>query len=58
MARKRLHEFLQGGYHVKFRHRNLALVIQESLFSEVRQFMGDTLQYDDMTLMILVREPQ
>jgi serine phosphatase RsbU (regulator of sigma subunit) len=34
------------------------MVIQEALLSEVQQFMGDTLQYDDMTLMILVREPQ
>jgi serine phosphatase RsbU (regulator of sigma subunit)/DNA-binding NarL/FixJ family response regulator len=57
-GRKRLHEFLLTTVPRQVGHRNLALVIQDSLFSEVRQFMGETLQYDDMTLMILVREPE
>ena len=55
---QRLHEFLQRAVPRRVSHRNLALVIQESLFTEVRQFMGETLQYDDMALMILVREPK
>lgn len=53
----RLHEFLMSSVPSRVSHRNLAMVIQESLFSETRRFMGKTLQYDDMTLMILVREP-
>jgi serine phosphatase RsbU (regulator of sigma subunit)/DNA-binding NarL/FixJ family response regulator len=55
---KRLHDFLHGTVPRQVTHRNLSMVIQEALLSEVQQFMGDTLQYDDMTLMILVREPQ
>jgi sigma-B regulation protein RsbU (phosphoserine phosphatase) len=55
---KRLHEFLQKTVPLRVAHRNLAMVVQESLVSEVRQFMGETLQYDDMALMILIREPQ
>ena len=54
---RRLHNFLREAIPRQVSHRNLALVIQDSLFSEVRSFMGETLQYDDMTLMILVREP-
>ena len=53
----RLHQFLLETIPHQVSHRNLALVIQDSLFSEVRRFMGETLPYDDMTLMILVREP-
>jgi len=55
---QRLHEFLQRAVPRRVSHRNLAMVIKESLFSEVRQFMGETLQYDDMALIVLVREPQ
>ena len=55
---KRLREYLQRAVPSRVAHRNLAMVIQESLFSEVRQFMGETLQYDDMALIVLVREPQ
>jgi sigma-B regulation protein RsbU (phosphoserine phosphatase) len=53
----RLHGFLREAVPHQISHRNLVFVIQESLFSEVRSFMGETLQYDDMTLMILAREP-
>jgi serine phosphatase RsbU (regulator of sigma subunit)/DNA-binding NarL/FixJ family response regulator len=55
---KRLHQFLHRTVPRQVTHRNLVLVIQDALLSEVQQFMGDTLQYDDMTLMILMREPQ
>jgi sigma-B regulation protein RsbU (phosphoserine phosphatase) len=55
---KRLHQFLHKIVPPKVNHRNLSLVVQEALLSEIKQFMGETLQYDDMTLMILIREPQ
>ncbi len=54
---KRLHQYLLETVPQQVQHRNMVLVIQDALFSEVRQFMGGTLQYDDMTLMILAREP-
>jgi len=54
---KRLHDFLRETVPHQTTHRNLALVIQEALFSEVLSFMGETLPYDDMTLMVVVREP-
>jgi serine phosphatase RsbU (regulator of sigma subunit)/DNA-binding NarL/FixJ family response regulator len=53
---ERLHQFVQSTVPRRVSHRNLALVLQDSLLSEVREFMGDTQQYDDMTLMVLVRE--
>ena len=56
-GRERLHNFLRQTIPDQVSHRNLALVIQDALFSEVQSFTGETLQYDDMTLMILVREP-
>jgi serine phosphatase RsbU (regulator of sigma subunit)/DNA-binding NarL/FixJ family response regulator len=55
---KRLHQFLLEIVPPQVSHRNLASVIQNALFSKVQQFMGDNLQYDDMTLMVLIREPQ
>jgi serine phosphatase RsbU (regulator of sigma subunit)/DNA-binding NarL/FixJ family response regulator len=55
---ERLRKFLLEIVPQQISHRNQALVIQDALFSEVQQFMGDTPQYDDMTLMILIREPQ
>ncbi len=56
-GRERLHEFLQTRIPRQVTHRNAALNIQESLLAEMRQFMGNGLPYDDMTLMVLVREP-
>ncbi|NIV36852.1 MAG: hypothetical protein GWN58_47690, partial [Anaerolineae bacterium] len=53
----RLHQFLREIVPQQVSHQNLALVVQDALFSEVQQFMGETLQYDDMTLMVLIREP-
>ena len=57
-SRERLHKFLQTSVTRQVAHRNVALTIQETLLAEMRQFMGDSLPYDDMTLMVLVREPQ
>jgi serine phosphatase RsbU (regulator of sigma subunit) len=34
-----------------------ALDVREALLAQVRQFVGDAPQYDDITLMVLVREP-
>ena len=56
-GRERLHEFLRQSVPRQVIHRNMALTIQESLLAEMRQFMGNSLPYDDMTLMVLVREP-
>ena len=53
---KRLHQFLLETVPRQVSHRNLVMVIQDALFSEVQRFMGETLPYDDMTLMILARE--
>ena len=56
-GRERLHKFVRQMIPHQVSHRNLALVMQDALFSEAQRFAGETLQYDDMTLMILVREP-
>jgi serine phosphatase RsbU (regulator of sigma subunit) len=55
---KRLYEFLKKSVPRQIAHRNVATAIQESLLSEIHEFMGDRLPYDDMTLMVVVREPQ
>ncbi|MGD8472911.1 MAG: SpoIIE family protein phosphatase [Anaerolineae bacterium] len=57
-SRERFHKFLKTSVTRQVAHRNVALTIQETLLAEMRQFMGDSLPYDDMTLMVLVREPQ
>ncbi len=57
-GRKRLQELLQETVPHRIAHRNVASGVQDSLLSDVRRFMDGSVQYDDITLMILIREPE
>ncbi len=55
---RRLQELLQKTVPHRISHRNVASAVQDSILSDVRRFMDGSLQYDDVTLMILIREPE
>ncbi|MGD9047163.1 MAG: SpoIIE family protein phosphatase [Anaerolineae bacterium] len=56
-GRQRLLSILQAEATVPRPHKHAVLHIQEALLGEVRGFMGSAPQHDDMSLMILARDP-
>jgi sigma-B regulation protein RsbU (phosphoserine phosphatase) len=56
-GRQRLLSILQTEATVPRPHKHAVLHIQKTLLGEIRQFMGSAPQHDDMSLMILARDP-
>ncbi len=54
-GQKRLLDFLKAEVHAPGLQTSSARHVHDALLTDVRQFRGDTPQFDDMTLVVLVR---